>query len=726
MRKLVILRGAMGAGKSQFVRDNGLEMYTLSSDTIRLMFNAPEQTIEYSSMIPQFNNKKVWSLLYYLLEERMKKGEFTIVDAVHASKDDLQEYKSLAEKYRYRLFLVDFTDISKEELYARNEAREEYKIVPKESIDRIYKKLVREEVPKSFKVVKPDGYNSILTTNPIDFNRYEKVHVIGDIHGCFSVLKTYFDENPFEESSLYVFLGDYFDRGLENSKTFEFLKTIMEMENTIFLMGNHEDKLYKYACDDEYKVDYGIKKTIEEFEESGIKKSEIRGFVKKLAQISYMTFGGKTFIISHGGIPYFPKVSLDYLSSNSFIYGIDKYEVNIDEIYDSHMTNREDKVYQIHGHRNFLNIDPCKYEFSFNLDGDVENGGDLRILSLYRDGSCDYKLCNNEVFDGNLKEKSGVFDLVDALRNSKYVYEKDLGDSISSFNFTREAFYNRRWNDLTTKARGLFIDVEKYNIIARSYDKFFQIGERNETKYETLKDSVKYPISCFLKYNGFLGILSQVNGELFFASKSTNVGDYVEYFKNIFYAVFDDEQIDGIRKVLDEENVSFVFEVMDPVDDPHIIEYDNPKIVLLDVIKNSLSFEKLSFEELSRLGEKHGIEVKKLSYLLEDEGALDEFYSQIKREDYVFDGEHVEGFVLEDQNNFMVKCKTEYYKKWKYLRAVMEDAVGKNDFSINSKDDMTVNFVKYLKEKYENSEVDVKSVDIISERKEFFKNYGQE
>ena len=156
MRKLVILRGAMGCGKSTFIKENNLELYTLSSDKIRLLLNAPEMDVNYSEIIPQFNNKKVWDLLYFLLEERMKKGEFTIIDAVHAYyNESLTTYKKLAEKYRYRLYILDFTDIPKEEVYKRNLTREKYKIVPEYAIDRIYKIFSKEKIPSSFKIVNP-------------------------------------------------------------------------------------------------------------------------------------------------------------------------------------------------------------------------------------------------------------------------------------------------------------------------------------------------------------------------------------------------------------------------------------------------------------------------------------------------------------------------------------------------------------------------------------------
>ncbi len=52
MRKLVILRGAMGCGKSSFIKEHNLERFTLNSDQIRLMFNSPQMNVYYSEEIP--------------------------------------------------------------------------------------------------------------------------------------------------------------------------------------------------------------------------------------------------------------------------------------------------------------------------------------------------------------------------------------------------------------------------------------------------------------------------------------------------------------------------------------------------------------------------------------------------------------------------------------------------------------------------------------------------
>ena len=720
MRKLIIFRGAMGCGKSTFIKNNDLENYTLSTDTIRLMYASPELGIDYKESIPQFNNKKVWDLLYTLLEERMKKGEFTIIDAVHAYADEsFPIYKKLAEKYRYRLYVLDFTDIPKEEVYERNKGREIYRQVPESSIDRVYKAFEKERISTAFKVIKPENFNEIINTTPRDLNGYEKVHIIGDIHGSATALKTYFTKYPISEKDYYIFCGDYFDRGTQNYQTFKFLSELMTNKNMTFLIGNHEDKLYKYACDDEFKMDYDIKNTIEEFEMNHLKKSEIRGFIKNLSQIALITFKDKTYLITHGGLPYIPNKSLDFYSTNSFVYGIDKYETDIDKIYNEFMQTANNKIYQVHGHRNFYKNKFDKYEYSINLEGDIEHGGNLRILTL-TNNNYKYTEIKNTVYNPNLIEETNIYNLVENLRNNKYVFEKDLGNNISSFNFTKEAFYNKMWDKETTKARGLFIDIKNYKIVARSYNKFFKVAERKETTLDSLKENLIFPVNFYLKYNGFLGILSVYNDELFFASKSTNAGDYVEYFKNIFYKKYSNKQIEVLKDKLTKENLSAVFEVIDPFNDPHIIEYQEENLVLLDLIKNTTNFEKISYPDLQIFAQNNNISVKELAYAASN---IDEFmsvYDKITAANYKYKDSYIEGFVIEDANAFMIKTKTAYYDKWKYLRNKMENALKNNKFNTKSNNELEISFLNYLKEKYQDKKIDLESINIIQERHNFY------
>lgn len=719
MRKLIILRGAMGCGKSTFIKEHNLEKFTLSSDNLRLMLNAPQMTLNYSEEIPQFNNQKVWDLLFYFLEERMKKGEFTIIDAVHAQSKNLSLYKKLAEKYRYRLYILDFTDIPVEEIYKRNTLREPYKIVPQKDIDRVSLLFSKEKIPSSFQIIKPENFSEIVTNSPRNFDTYEKIHIFGDIHGCISPLQEYFTNHPFNDCDAYIFLGDYFDRGLQNFKTFTFLNNLSINKNVILLLGNHEDKLYKYACDDEFKMDYDIKNTIKEFEQNNLSKSEIRGFIKKLSQIVYLQFGPHTYLISHGGIPYFPTVSLDFYSTNSFIYGIDKYDVNIDQVYHEFMLTSQNKIFQIHGHRNFNQIKYNEFPYSLNLEGNIEHGGHLRILTLTKNGQHNYNEILNKTYNPNLIAETNVYNLLANLRNNKYIFERPLENNISSFNFTKEAFYHKIWNDITTEARGLFIDTENYQILARSYNKFFKINEREETKLEKLADTLNFPVQFYLKYNGFLGILSVNDNELFFATKSTNIGPYVEYFKNIFYQTFTTNQINALKTKITTTNVTIVFEVIDPVNDPHIISYPKPSIILLDMISNSPDFSKIPYSELQTFSKKHKITLKELVYTANNYETFTQIYDKITSPDYKYKNNYIEGFVIEDNNNFMVKTKSFYYNKWKNLRTKMEYALKNNNFSYQKNNPLEQDFLQYLKSKYENQKIDLTSINIISERDEF-------
>lgn len=723
MRKLILLRGAMGSGKSTFLKEHNLENYTLSSDTIRLMLNAPQMNTNYKEEIPQFNNKKVWEFLYTLLEERMKKGEFTIIDAVHANLESLTPYKKLAEKYRYRVYILDFTEIPKEEVYQRNQNRETYKIVPQYAIDRVYKMFKKEKVPASFQIVKWEDFKNILNTTPRNFDKYDKVHIIGDIHGCFTTLKKYFTNNLIQKNEAYLFVGDYFDRGIENSKTFYYITELMKNENMIFLGGNHEEKLYKYACDDEFKMDYDIQNTIQEFEENNIKKSEIRGFYKKLSQIAFLEFERKTYLVTHGGIPYFPKKSLDFYSTNSFIYGVDDYEVDIDKIYNEYMESNENKIYQIHGHRNFHKINYNTYPYSLNLEGDIEHGGHLRILTLKKDGQEEYTEIKNDVYNPNLIEETNVYNLVGELRKNKYIFERDLGNGIYSFNFSKEAFYNKIWTNMTTQARGLFINTKKNKIVARSYNKFFKINERKETNLSELEKNLAFPVKFYLKYNGFLGILSVHDNELFFASKSTNTGSYVNYFKTIFEEKYNETQIEALKKKMLEENTTIVFEVIDPINDPHIIEYKEPNLILLDRIKNTTNYSKLPYEELETFAKKFNFKKKELAYTANTIEEFREIYENINKEDYQFHNEYVEGFVIEDNKAFMVKTKTHYYDTWKHLRTKMEMTLKNHNYNTkNCQSKLEEDFLKYIQAKYENTDFDLQKINIIKERQDF-ENY---
>ena len=63
---------------------------------------------------------------------------------------------------------------------------------------------------------------------------------IGDVHGCFTAMKTLLAYANVDTSDRVVWLGDYVDRGPDSARVVEFLIAQSSNANTVCLRGNHE------------------------------------------------------------------------------------------------------------------------------------------------------------------------------------------------------------------------------------------------------------------------------------------------------------------------------------------------------------------------------------------------------------------------------------------------------------------------------------------------------
>lgn len=180
---------------------------------------------------------------------------------------------------------------------------------------------------------------------------------------------------------------------------------------------------------------------------------------------------------------------------------------------------------------------------------------------------------------------------VDMLRNSSLVREKHLANGISSFNFSNKCFFNQAWDSINVKARGLFVKDNK--VVARSYNKFFNIGERPETEMVSLRENLVFPVCAYVKSNGFLAMISAdptEDGKLFIASKSTNEGDFAGYIRDVLDKTLTTAQQEEFAEYLHKNDCTAVFECIDPIHDPHIVEYSHPHLVLLDLVYNDFNY----------------------------------------------------------------------------------------------------------------------------------------
>ena len=677
MRTLLLLRGIQASGKSTWIKENNLEPYTLSTDNIRLNIANPILLEDGSVEISQRNNKLTWELLYQYLEIRMANGDFTIIDATHSDSKLMNRYRDLANTYKYTIYYLEFY-VPLEECLKRNRERVGYKYVPEKVIERTWETIKNnEKLPSVFKKI--ESIDEIINFYTADVNKYKKVIVIGDIHSCAEPLKEVLKD--FSEENLYVFVGDYFDRGIQAVETFKIMLELLEKPNVILIEGNHENNSLKKFIYDEEKYTKSFDETtlqplLKEFELDYVKAS-LKKLYKKLRQCYAFEFRGKKFLCTHGGLPLVPNLAL--VSAREMIKGVGKYETEIGEIYsENYKKGLCQDFIQVHGHRGIKDG-----EYSYCLEGRVEFGEELKFLSIDNEGNIKKYGIKNNVYNRGLtivtmenSEKIKKFqtenDLINEMIAHSYITVKECDYNLISLNFNREAFNKKKWNDLTIKARGLFVDKDSGEVKIRSYNKFFNYGERH-INLGYLNKYATYPIRVFKKYNGFLGLASVIDGNVVLTSKSVTSGKYKDIFQSIWDKV-ESEVRELLKKTMIENNCTAVFEVVSPEYDPHIIKYDREHLYLLDFIENKLDLDThnidLEFSEnLMKKVEFSSSILTKKEELTRLEN-YDDLYNFLDEKTKSL--EEFEGYVLCDNSGLMFKFKLPYYNLWKERRGWLE------------------------------------------------------
>lgn len=671
MRQLFILRGYQSAGKSSFVKESGLTHFTLSSDDYRLKLSSPVYNLNTGRYgINQKVNGQAWKNLFADLEYRMAHGELTIVDATHLTRKSIKPYQALCKKYFYRMTVIDF-DKSKEECIMDDLLRFNCHHVGKEVIS----KMNKESLPSGVRSIKPDDFQDFIDskTQSLDFNNYNRVHIIGDIHGCYTALMKYMDCVDLKNDAI-VFVGDYFDRGIENYKVFKFLYEHCHDDNFYLLLGNHEKRIMQYLRGEDVSNTEFFRNTLKDFRSNGVTDNMLREFLWTCTSFAKFDYRGTTYWITHAGVP---DCFNAYVSDDTLINGVGRYE-DMQAIVEAFEAFTWSKDVQVFGHRNSDDVPIKVGERSYNVCGFPELGGDLKVLQLYKDEKHCIAVPNDIISDDMFVRSihkypdkykiETVEQLVRVFRASKWVREKKFGD-ISSFNFTKSAFHSEVWDDILVKARGMFINTNTNRIVARGYDKFFNIDFDSDEpdEYKPTLDMFEEPFCVTEKEDGFLGILGQDEGKLLFCSKSMlgDEGEHSKLFEEMLKPLISNEET--LVKYLQDKNVSILFEVVNTEKDPHVIKYDKKFVMLLAIVYNEISYRK------------HYVAANEVSDLFNVDNPCFKFksvhteYTRKSDIEKLKKIEGIEGFVITDNNGKMFKIKTDYYQIHKIVQRFKDE-----------------------------------------------------
>lgn len=211
------------------------------------------------------------------------------------------------------------------------------------------------------------------------------------------------------------------------------------------------------------------------------------------------------------------------------------------------------------------------------------------------------------------------------------VVQKHPTADLYIYNYSEKAQYDNVWNEWTMQCRGLIMDGD-YNIVARPFEKFFNLEQHVDTKLPNTNFEV------YEKMDGSLGILYWLDGEPFIATRGSFQSEQsikaTEMLKTIY--------ADTIQKL--DKSKTYLFEIIYPQNRIVVNYGQEEKLVLLAVIDietgRDVPLEDIGFPIVKR-------------------------YDGIKdiHDLKVLEETNREGFVVKFANDFRIKLKFDEYKR---------------------------------------------------------------
>ena len=163
------------------------------------------------------------------------------------------------------------------------------------------------------------------------------------------------------------------------------------------------------------------------------------------------------------------------------------------------------------------------------------------------------------------------------------------------YNYTAKSQYDRMWNDVTLMCRGLIMDAE-YNIVARPFTKFFNLGEHENQVVPN--ESFK----IFEKLDGSMGVLYWIGNEPFMATRGSFISEQSVKANAILRSKYAD-----ILRGLDKSK-TYLFEIIYP-ENRIVVHYGDVEDVILTAIIDTKTGENLPLVEIGFpiVKEYHGI-----------------------------------------------------------------------------------------------------------------------
>lgn len=307
--------------------------------------------------------------------------------------------------------------------------------------------------------------------------------------------------------------------------------------------------------------------------------------------------------------------------------------------------------------------------------------------------------------------EESVVELVEKLEAAASLKKHGRATKISCTVFNRPDIRLNSWKfnewdygkskiQLPINARGLFIVDDEANprIVARGYDKFFNVDEMQQTSWSSIETNTEGPYEITVKENGCIILIGGLeDGTVVVCSKhSTGPRDDVNRNHSLAGQQFLEKQladkninIKDFGRFLYDNNCTAVAEYCDDTFEEHILEYTKDKagLYLHGVNYNTPEFKTWPMAKVVEFANTWGF--KSIDYFtLEDEKSLRSFLTECEEKGH-YNNQEIEGFVIrcsnkETKGTFFFKFKFhEPYLMYRQWREVTREYIATKSRPIN-------------------------------------------
>jgi protein phosphatase len=286
LHSLVVMVGPSGAGKSTFIESNFPQHEVVSMDAIRRELTGDIRN--------QHVNDAVYREFRHRIKTKLAIGERVVADATHIKKEDRLETAGIGVDAHVPVFYV-VVDRPLDEKLADGgwrlnefikhknliEAHHDIFMMNQNAIlsgdNGLVSKVIDTRTFEKLHVIKKFNFDNI--EQDIRDRGFEKITVIGDVHGMIDDFNHHIDEAK-SRNNLIIQLGDVVDYGPDSVKCVSAIYDLVMNGEAIFIIGNHERKLERYiqqfqTGEVRLKLHGGILKTVEQLNKLSDKNREI-------------------------------------------------------------------------------------------------------------------------------------------------------------------------------------------------------------------------------------------------------------------------------------------------------------------------------------------------------------------------------------------------------------------------------------------------------------------